>query len=208
VGNEVCKPPPLIEWGVAAQPLEGEAESGDLHVVQRFPKGVLVAAVDGLGHGPEAAAATRSAVAILKDYAHEPVISLLRRCHERLIRTRGVVMSLASFNALDNTMTWLGVGNVEGALLRADAKASPARESILLRGGVVGCQLPALHTATLPVTRGDVLILATDGIRGGFVEEVTLSDPPQQIAEHILARRATGMDDALVLVARYLGHEP
>ncbi len=66
MGNEVPKPPPLIEWGVAAQPLEGEAESGDLHVVQRFPKGVLVAAVDGLGHGPEAAAAARSAVATLK----------------------------------------------------------------------------------------------------------------------------------------------
>jgi hypothetical protein len=53
-----------------------------------------------------------------------------------------------------------------------------------------------------------VLILATDGIRSGFAEDVSLSDPPQRIAEQILARRATGMDDALVLVARYLGHEP
>jgi serine/threonine protein phosphatase PrpC len=208
MGNEVPKPPPLIEWGVAVQPLEGEAESGDQYVVRPLPNGVLVAAVDGLGHGPEAAAAARSAVVTLEDYAHEPVISLLRRCHERLIRTRGVVMSLASFNALDNTMTWLGVGNVEGLLLRADVAANPPRENVLLRGGVVGYQLPALHASILPVTRGDVLILATDGIRGGFAEDVTLSDPPQRIAEHILARCATGMDDALVLVARYLGHEP
>ena len=142
MGNEVPKPPPLIEWGVAVQPLEGEAESGDQYVVQPFPKGVLVAAVDGLGHGPEAAAAARSAVAILKDYAHEPVISLLRRCHERLIRTRGVVMSLASFNALDSTMTWLGVGNVEGLLLRADVAANPPRENVLLRSGVVAANCP------------------------------------------------------------------
>lgn len=208
MGNELSEPPPLIEWGMAARPLEGEAESGDLYVVQRFPGGVLVGAVDGLGHGLEAAAVARSAVATLAEYAHEPVISLVKRCHESLIRTRGVVMSLASFNALDDTMTWLGVGNVEGALLRADGMASPARESILLRGGVVGYQLPALHASILPVTRGDVLILATDGIRGGFAEDVTLSDPPQQIAEHILARRASGTDDALVLVARYLGREP
>ena len=208
MGNEVPKLPPLIEWGVAARPLQGEAASGDLHVVQALSNGVLVAAVDGLGHGPEAAAAARSAVLTLEGYAHEPVISLIKRCHESLTRTRGVVMSLASFNALDNTMTWLGVGNVEGALLRADDTASPARESILLRGGVVGYQLPALHASILLVTRGDVLILATDGIRGGFAEDVTLSDPPQQIAEQILARRASGTDDALVLVARYLGHEP
>jgi len=208
MGKESCKPPAFIEWGAAASPLEGQAESGDLHVVQPFPKGVLVAAVDGLGHGPEAAAAARSAVVTLAEYAHEPVISLVKRCHERLLRTRGVVMSLASFNTLDNTMTWLGVGNVEGLLLRADVAANPPRENVLLRGGVVGYQLPALHASILPVTRGDVLILATDGIRGGIVEDVSLSDPPQRIAEQILARRATGMDDALVLVARYLGHEP
>jgi serine/threonine protein phosphatase PrpC len=208
MGTEYTNPAALIEWGVAARPLEGQAESGDFHVVQPFPNGVLVAAVDGLGHGPEAAAAARSAVVTLADYAHEPVISLARRCHERLLRTRGVVMSLASFNALDSTMRWLGVGNVEGVLLRADGMASPARESILLRGGVVGFQLPALHASILPVTRGDVLILATDGIRSGFVEDVTLSDPPQRIAEQILARRASGTDDALVLVARYLGREP
>jgi hypothetical protein len=208
MGNEVPKLPPLIAWGAAARPLQGEAESGDLHVVQPFPKGVLVAAVDGLGHGPEAAAAARSAVLTLEGYAHEPVISLVKRCHERILRTRGVVMSLASFNTPDSTMTWLGVGNIEGVLLRADATASPARERILLRGGVVGCQLPVLHASILPVTRGDVLIFATDGIRGGFVEDVTLSDPPQRIAEQILARCAGGTDDALVLVARYLGHEP
>ena len=30
-------------------------------------------------------------------------------------------MSLASFNAADQTMTWTGVGNVEGVLQRSDA---------------------------------------------------------------------------------------
>jgi len=117
-------------------------------------------------------------------------------------------MSLASFNGRDNTMTWLGVGNVEAMLLRADAAASPRRENVLLRSGVVGCQLPALRAAIIPVMRGDVLVFATDGIGGHFAEEVILSDPPQRIAEHILARCAKGTDDALVLVARYLGREP
>lgn len=203
--QESSVPPPLLEWAVASKVLEGQVETGDLHVVQAFPKGVLVGAVDGLGHGVEAAGAARVAVATVAEYAREPIISLVKHCHQRLIRTRGVVMSLASFNSLENTLTWLGVGNVEAVLLRADAAANPPRESILLRSGVVGYQLPALHASILPVTRGDVLILATDGIRSGFVDDVTLSDPPHQIAEEILARCARGMDDALVLVARYLG---
>ena len=62
-------------------------------------------------------------------------------------------------------MTWLGVGNVEGVLIRADTRATPAAESVLLRGGVVGYQLPALQASVVPVSRGDLLILATDGIR-------------------------------------------
>ena len=200
--------PPLIEWGVAALPLAGEAESGDSYLIKLLPHGALLAVVDGLGHGREAAAAAKTAVAALEDSAPESVISLLRRCHERLMKTRGVVMSLAFFNAQDSTLTWVGVGNVEGMLVRADAKAHPARESVLLRGGVVGCELPPLRASVIPVFRGDTLILSTDGIRHGFAEELTLSDSPQQIADRILAHSGKGTDDALVLVARYLGGAP
>jgi len=46
---------PVPGWGLAAMPLAGESESGDCCVVKAFDKGVLVAVVDALGHGREAA---------------------------------------------------------------------------------------------------------------------------------------------------------
>ena len=49
-------------------------------------------------------------------------------------------------------MTWLGVGNVDGFLLRADNQTKPAHESLFLRGGVVGYQLPSLRPSTLLLT--------------------------------------------------------
>ena len=52
--RNVVKVAPMIEWGVAAAPLAGETESGDLHLVKPVGRGMLVAAVDGLGHGAEA----------------------------------------------------------------------------------------------------------------------------------------------------------
>src|ERR687888_8854 len=110
----------IIDWGVASLALPGEVESGDRHVVKTFPHGALLAALDGLGHGEQAAAAANRAIRVLQTLETESVVSLLKRCHERLQSTRGVVMSLAVFNALDETMTWVGVGNVEGVLLRAD----------------------------------------------------------------------------------------
>jgi len=57
----------------------------------------------------------------------------------------------------------------------------------------------------LPVSPGDTLILATDGVRGGYLDLVAVSDPPQQLADQLLAEYGRGTDDALVLVARYLG---
>ena len=67
-------------------------------------------------------------------------------------------------------MTWLGVGNVQGVLMRADAQKGSVQEVLLLRGGVVGSQLPALQAAVLPIAKGDTLVFATDGVRGEFVK--------------------------------------
>jgi phosphoserine phosphatase RsbX len=199
--------PALIEWGVATLALPGEAQSGDLHLVKPIGTGVLVAVVDGLGHGAEAATAAQAAVAALERHATESPIALIERCHRALKGTRGVVMSVALFARPERSMTWLGVGNVEGLLLYGDsaARSGSPRTSLVTRGGIVGSELPRPHPVVLPIAAGDTLIFATDGIREGFAEALPPEATPQQLADQILARHGKGTDDALVLVARYLG---
>ncbi len=195
----------VIEWGWAGSALHPVEPSGDLHVVIASPEGALVAVVDGLGHGVEAATAAAAAARLLQSQADESVVALVQRCHEGLLKTRGVVMTLASFKTQDSSMTWVGVGNVEAVLLRADQSKNPLREAISLRGGVVGYQLPPLRASTLPVSPGDTVIMSTDGIRTGFTDCRALERSPQEIAESILAQHSKGSDDAHVVVARYLG---
>jgi hypothetical protein len=113
-------------------------------------------------------------------------------------------MSIASFNVSRGLVTWLGVGNVEGVLLRRSSTRPVAEVSLLLRAGVVGFQLPLLDVEVVPVAAGDTLIFATDGIRSDFARGLARNYPPQTAAEKILARHARATDDALVLVARYL----
>jgi phosphoserine phosphatase RsbX len=197
---------PIIEWGWAGVGLE--AQSGDLHVVAAFPDGVLVGLLDGLGHGPEAAAASRAALPVLNDHAGDSLLRLVERCHDALRKTRGAAMSLASFRASDSSMTWVGVGNVEGVLLRRRSTAERPDEALGMRGGVVGYRLPSLRSATRLVSRGDIVILATDGIRDGFAAGLPVEDRPQEIAESIVARFAKATDDAHVVVARFLGGGP
>ncbi len=196
---------PILDWGVSGCAISSESESGDAHFVASFPQGALVAVVDGLGHGPEAAEAAAKAIEVMRHCAQEPVTEIILRCHEELRKTRGAVISLASFHAGMSTMTWLGVGNVEGFLFRPGQSGSGARESLLLRGGVVGYQLPPLRSVSLPVSSGDTLMFATDGISSGFGDRLPLDRSPQEVASDILRRHGKKTDDALILVARYLG---
>src|SRR6266508_2143354 len=199
--------PALIEWGVATLALPGETQSGDLHLVKPVGTGALVAVVDGLGHGAEAASAAQAAVAALERHATESPVPLIERCHRALHGTRGAVMSVALFARRERSMTWFGIGNVEGLLLYGDgaARSGSPRASLVTRGGIVGSELPRLHPVVLPIAPGDTLIFATDGIREGFADGLSPEAPPQQLADQILARHGKGTDDALVLVARYLG---
>src|SRR5581483_9980965 len=120
----------------------------------------------------------RLAVDELRRHAGESAVALIQRCHQRLLRSRGAVLTLGVLR--DDTLTWLGVGNVEGALL----PAGPARrrEAAPLRGGVVGGQIPPLRASAVALCPGDRLLLATDGIRSGFLDRLGFLGTPQQIA--------------------------
>lgn len=193
----------VIEWGSAGAALGGGAASGDSGVVVPFPGGALVAVIDGLGHGPAALEAARAAERVLIAAPYEPVDELVLRCHEALKGTRGAVMSLASFDAAHDRMSWLGIGNVEAMLVRAEDGV--ADEAVPMRGGTVGYMLPPLRPRTLEVRAGDTLVLATDGIRHGFKSEVMRVRQPQMIADEIVRLYGRDTDDTFVIVARYLG---
>jgi hypothetical protein len=49
------------------------------------------------------------------------------------------------------------------------------------------------------------VLFATDGIRRDFADSLVPSGSCRNIAEHLLQQYRLGSDDALVLVARYLG---
>jgi phosphoserine phosphatase RsbX len=194
---------PIAEYGVAKFVLPGEGESGDQHLVCCNQSGILVAAIDGIGHGAEAANAAKVALTVLRNGVGEPIIPLVGTCHQRLRATRGVVLSIASVDVRHGLMTWLGVGNVHGVLVRADKKLT--QETLLLRGGVIGDHLPQLQAAVLPVGPGDLLVFATDGIRTDFTGTLSALENPQRTADRILKVFGNGSDDALVLALRITG---
>lgn len=196
-----------LEWDTATMPMPGEHVLGDRAVVAFAERKMLIAVIDGIGHGAEAAAAARVAENTLRHFAERDVVSAVLECHRMLAHTRGAAMSLASIDGQEHTMTWLGIGNVESRRLHG-VEPLPASESLLLHNGIVGHELPRLLIPqTVPLARGDLLIFGTDGIRRDFADDLMPRGSCREIADRILQQHVLGSDDALVLVARYLGRK-
>jgi hypothetical protein len=102
-------------------------------------------------------------------------------------------------------MTWLGIGNVEGVLVRPQNETAPVREFLLLARGFIGGPVSDLRAFVVPVEVGDTLAFATDGVANDFHQEVNVVQSPQKIADRVLSEHGKDSDDALVVVARFLG---
>jgi serine phosphatase RsbU (regulator of sigma subunit) len=191
-----------VEWATARVAAPGHCDSGDECCVRTIEQRTMIAVLDGLGHGPAAASAARLGVQLLEQSHADDVVTLVRECHSALRGSRGAVMSLAMFDSLERTLTWIGVGNVHGSLW---CPQSTTWKSLLLRSGVVGVVLPHLRASVVPMNEGDTLVLTTDGVGQEIDDRLLNGDSLQINAERILARCRTGHDDALVLLARYRG---
>lgn len=208
---------PFFEWATQGRALAGERVSGDAFLVddqESERRRVLLAVVDGLGHGAEAAQASTAALNSLRGHSGD-VAAAFAACNDALAETRGAAMSIAMLD-VGGALSWAGIGNVESFVLR---HADGAREHLTLRGGVVGVGggrgagggtsargTPA-RVSSARMSRGDLLVLATDGVAAGGAGTLAAvrTHTVQSIADDVVARFAKATDDALVLVVRYLG---
>jgi serine/threonine protein phosphatase PrpC len=173
--------------------------------VKPVENGVLMAVVDGLGHGAEAAQAARRALQAIERSTQTLPAPLILECHRALQATRGAVMGIAHVDARADTLVWVGVGDVRALLCRVEPFGTPRHDQLFTHNGVVGRSLPPLRPVTRSLTFGETIIVTTDGVRGGPAPELRAAEPTERLANTLLERYAVATDDALVFVARYRG---
>lgn len=197
-------PTPFLDWAVAGRPLAGQEVSGDLAAVQVTRSRCVIAVIDGLGHGPEAAEAAALAAGVVERHRAEPLDAMLLLVHERLVDSRGAAATLAIVDGDTGRMEWLGVGNVDGTMIRADETARPRTNGVFLCRGILGYQQPDIRPREpIQLEDGDCIVIATDGVRGDLAADVRRETPVDRLATTLLDAHATPDDDALVFVARY-----
>ena len=192
--------------GVAHRPLPGEVESGDLSVVQCAEKRAMIAVIDGVGHGPRAAMVAGWAGSVIEKHAAEQPVAVMRRCNERLRGTRGAAITLLAYDRVAEQLEWAGIGNVGAAVFRRERWGFVVRKDLPMRSGIVGMGVSTIRAATMAISNGDFLVVATDGLKRGFLECVSSlwkAQTAQELADALMEDCHAGIDDALVLVASF-----
>jgi hypothetical protein len=190
-----------LAWAQAGRSLPGQEVSGDAAWVEENGTKVRVAVLDGLGHGPEAHAASALALERLPQLRALSLEAAFQTLDQALLRSRGAALSMADLDLEAGHLRWAGVGNVEGVLLKGKDPGR-LRERLLLQSGIVGCRLPSVRPREIPLEAGDCLLFHSDGIRQDVLQGLDWRLEIQTAADGLLQHYAKESDDALVWLGK------
>ena len=187
--------------GFATRPLAGEAVCGDRCSWWVSDNRLVLAAVDGLGHGKDAAHAADLAIDCIESCLDEDCGEIFFKCDTRLRDTRGAALAVSIIEPSKGRMTVGTVGNIRVLLLRGS-------QNRRLDGGrgIVGAGYKNFLPQTLNLAAGDILTMFSDGLDEFPALRETLTDPTITVneqAQAILDRWARDDDDASVLIYRH-----
>jgi anti-sigma regulatory factor (Ser/Thr protein kinase) len=186
--------------GAWSRPRPGEDANGDAYFVRRRAGQLLLAVVDGLGHGAGASEASAAALEVLSAWQGESLEDVFRRAHERLRPTRGAVMGACVLDTQRGTFNYAGVGNVEVRVLGSPHPVRPVPAN-----GTLGARMGAVRVWTFDWSEGATVVLASDGLSANWdIEDYPglAAKSPQLIAGVLARDYSRDSDDATALVAR------
>ena len=203
---KIDRPREAFDIGGIGVPKSGEMICGDAWGSDIEGERLGVAVIDGLGHGPDAAAASHAALAVFRRSAGLSPAQIIERMHPALRSTRGAAIALATINRDRGTVVYCGVGNISGTILSAGRI-----QRMVSHNGTVGHALRKVQEFHYTIQPNDLMVMHSDGISAGWtIEEYSgvLRHHPGILAASIYRDHCRGRDDATVVVVRPVRGEP
>lgn len=149
-----------MEISGLAVPVQGEHACGDQVAWEQVPERTIIIAVDGLGHGIEAADAADEAVRIFHAHAKDSPAAILSRIHDALKKTRGAAAAIAELRPLAGLLTYAGVGNISGVVV-----SNTMGKSLVSHNGTLGHMVTRIQEFKVDWPREGVLVMHSDGLQ-------------------------------------------
>jgi serine/threonine protein phosphatase PrpC len=175
-------------------PKSGERENGDAVLVRHEEhRDLMLAVVDGLGHGASAARASQAAVRRLEALPWDmPMLDVMVAVHQELFGTIGASATVCKVRGRE--LEACAVGNVRLSALGSDVPLVPS-------AGVLGRRVATFRVCRCELRSRSWLALFSDGIskRLSLIEAQSLT--PEAACKAFIARFRRREDDATVLIA-------
>jgi anti-sigma regulatory factor (Ser/Thr protein kinase) len=190
-----------LSVGAVNVPMPGEEVCGDAWGVEQNDDHTTILVADGLGHGPEAHAASREAVRMLHLNPGLPPKALTERVHQALRSSRGAAVAVARIDSRRGTIVFSGVGNISAQIDGGD-KASQHMVSV---NGTAGHQTQVIREFSYRWPEDGLLLLHSDGLTSGTALNAYAGLAAREcslIAGVLYRDFNRGHDDATVVVAK------
>jgi anti-sigma regulatory factor (Ser/Thr protein kinase) len=191
-----------MEAAAISIPAPGETVCGDSWSIDLDENQLRVMVADGLGHGPDAAAAADAATAVFQQSRGLSPKDFILQAHGALCGTRGAALAAGSLSLASDRLRYAGIGNIGGTLLFTNES-----RGLMSHNGTVGARMRTVQELEYDWPRGGLLVMYSDGIQSRW----DLRNYPGLHAHHpaviagVLLRDFTrGRDDVTVVVLRRL----
>lgn len=193
-------PPGRTQIGALIVPKPGEVNCGDRWCYHERVEGLLIAGIDGLGHGLGAEQASKEACRVFEAETHRPASRLMQLLHEALRPTRGAAVTLLEIDWDGGKVTSVGVGNVSAALINGTQTKRIATDN-----GIVGHVISRPRELTHICQPDTVVVLHSDGLTASWqaARYPGLMQHHAALIAGVLYRDCVrGRDDSLIVVIR------
>lgn len=188
------------ELGIVLVPYPGEVECGDSWAFSRKSGAPSLLAIDGSGHGPQAALAARSAVEVFEKTELSDTVRIMESIHRALAPTRGAAIAVVRIEREARIVHFSGIGNISAALV-----SEGAVKRMVSMNGTAGHVAPRVREFAYPYSGDATIILHSDGVsaKWDLAAYPGIAACRPSIIAGVLSRdfRRTN-DDALIAVLR------
>jgi anti-sigma regulatory factor (Ser/Thr protein kinase) len=151
--------PPELSVGAVCLPVSGEQACGDAWTMKVGRDTTLFMLADGLGHGPDAAAASSLATEIFDSQPLRSPAELVHLINAGLRSTRGAAVAVAEVALGARVVRYAGVGNITGRILGVGSS-----RSLVSVNGTAGAETRRIQEFSYPWPDGGILVLHSDGV--------------------------------------------
>ena len=190
--------------GTLLLPKTGEKVCGDGYAVKYAANQLHIFLADGLGHGPEAEAATQLAIRTFTASASTSPVTILREIHQAVLKTRGLVGTVGILDMQAGQWKFCGIGNITTRLCNLNLQDIP--KTFMSYKGILGGNLPrTMNEQVAPYLRGQTLIMASDGLKSRWDTNrfvAVRSHDPAVLAAALHKDFSRKTDDTSVLIVQ------